>query len=106
MQSFQPDAGNVADFVPRALHLHTLDSLLSDLVSGRAIAVGHDQLFAFADERTRSALQWYRSRGEANWPANVAKNHCEQLVDAALADPPQVPPPSARPRNANTRRLK
>ena len=32
----------MADFEARSLHLHTLDSLLSDLVSGRAIAVDLD----------------------------------------------------------------
>ena len=96
----------MSDFEPRPLHLHTLESLCADLVSGRAISVGTDGApFALSDDRTRSALQWYRQWGAANWSAAVSKDLGEQLVDAILAPPPEVPALPARPANANSRRL-
>ncbi|RWQ64222.1 AAA family ATPase [Mesorhizobium sp.] len=93
------------EFTPQLLHLHTLESLLADLVSGRAVTIDGDVLFALADDRARSALQWYRTRGAANWTANVSATHAEQLVDAILAEPPKVAAIPARPANANNRRL-
>jgi hypothetical protein len=94
-----------AEFTARPLHLHTLDSLLADLVSRRAVLLGEDTSFALADDRTRSALQWYRARGEVNWAANVSATHGEQLVDAILTEPPEVAALAARPASANNRRL-
>lgn len=47
----------MTDFEPRPLHLHTLDSLIADLVSGRAVSVGDGKPFSLPDDRTRSALQ-------------------------------------------------
>lgn len=90
---------------PQLLHLHTLQSLLVDLVSGRSVTIEGDVLFSLSDDRTRSALQWYRTRGAANWTANVSAVHVEQLVDAILAKPPEVVAIPARPANANNRRL-
>jgi hypothetical protein len=90
---------------PRRLHLHTLDSLLADLVSGRAVSVGDGATFVLPDDRTRSALQWYRKRGSTNWPANVTAAHGEELVDAIKLEPPEVPALPARPGNASKRRL-
>ena len=90
---------------PRPLHLHTLDSLLADLVSGRAVSVGDTATFALLNDRARSALQWYRKRGAANWSANVSVAHGEELVDAIKLAPPEVPALPARPANANQRRL-
>ncbi|MER9541693.1 AAA family ATPase [Mesorhizobium sp. M0437] len=93
------------EFTPQLLHLHTLESLLTDLVSDRAVAIDGDVLFALADNRARSALQWYRTRGAANWIANVSAAHAEQLVDAILAEPPEVAAIPARAANTNNRRL-
>lgn len=95
----------MAESLPRPLHLHTLDSLLADLVSGRAVSVGDNVTFALRDDRSRSALQWYRTRGAVNWAANVSVAHGEQLVDAILGDPPQLAALPARAANANNRRL-
>ena len=95
----------VADFESRPLHLHTLASLVADLVSGRAISIGEVETFSLSDDRTRSALQWYRERGAANWSASVSGTHGEQLVDAILKTPPETPPLPSRPANANGRRL-
>jgi hypothetical protein len=58
------------------------------------------------DDRTRSALEWYRKKGSAGWTANVSAQHGEDLVDAILQEPPELPALPARPANANSRRLR
>jgi AAA domain len=91
----------------RPLHLHTLDSLVTDLVSGRSVQRGTGDPFALSDLRTRSALDWYRKRGPARWTDNVSTQHGENLVDAIiLQEPPELPELPARPANANNRRLR
>lgn len=47
----------------RSLHLHTLDSLIADLASGRSVQTGRGMRFVLPDDRTRSALEWYRKKG-------------------------------------------
>ncbi|HVH75636.1 MAG TPA: ATP-binding protein [Stellaceae bacterium] len=91
---------------PRSLHLHTLDSLIADLVSGRAVQIGAGKRFVLPDERTRSALEWYRKKRPTGWTANVSAQHGEDLVDAILQNPPELPALPARPANANNRRLR
>jgi hypothetical protein len=91
---------------PRSLHLHTLDSLIADLVSGRAVQTGGGERFVLPDERTRSALEWYRKNGPTGWTSNVSAQHGEDLVDAILQSPPELPALPARPANANSRRLR
>jgi hypothetical protein len=95
----------VAESTPRPLHLHTLESLLADLVSGRAVSIGEGITFVLPDERARSALEWYRKRRATNWPANVTVALGEQLVDAIQLAPPEIAALPARPANANERRL-
>lgn len=56
----------------RPLHLHTLDSLIADLVSGRPVQTGTGGHFVLPDDRTRSALEWYRKKGAAAWTASVS----------------------------------
>lgn len=90
----------------RSLHLHTLDSLIADLVSGRPIQSGEGEKFALTDERTRSALEWYRKKGAMHWTASVTVQQAEDLVDAILLKPPELPALPARPMNANRRRLR
>ncbi|HTV38787.1 MAG TPA: ATP-binding protein, partial [Xanthobacteraceae bacterium] len=96
----------MADSTPRPLHLHTLESLLADLVSGRAVSVGGGVTFLLSDEHARSALEWYRKRGANNWSANVTAAHGEQMVDAIQVAPPELAALPARPANASERRLK
>jgi hypothetical protein len=90
----------------RSLHLHTLDSLIADLVSGRPIQSGEGEKFALTDERTRSALEWYRKKGALHWTASVTVQQAEDLVDTILVNPPELLALPARPINANHRRLR
>lgn len=91
---------------PRPLHLHTLDSLIADLVSGRSIQTGAAKEFVLQDERTRSALDWYRKKGPLAWAANVTAQIGEDLVDAILLKPPELPALPARSAHANSRHLR
>lgn len=97
---------SVSESESRSLHLHTLDSLIADLVSGRPIATATGALFILPDERTRSALEWYRHKGAAAWTANVSAALCQNLVDSILQNPPELTSLPARPANAERRRLK
>jgi len=90
----------------RPLHLHTLDSLIADLVSGRPVETTAGEPFVLQDERTRSALEWYRKKGAAAWTANVSAANGEDLVNAILLSPPALAALPARSANATTRRLK
>ena len=74
----------------RPLHLHTLDSLIADLVSGRPVQTGTGGRFVLPDDRTRSALEWYRKKGAAGWTASVSAQHGENLVDTILQKAPRT----------------
>jgi hypothetical protein len=79
-------------FIPRPLHLHTIESLCADLASGRAVSTGIDgNTFCLEDDRARSALEWYRARGPAAWTSQVSAHSAEHLVDSILQPPPVVP---------------
>jgi hypothetical protein len=96
----------VSDLEPRPLHLHTLESLIADLVSGRPVQIGTGKQFALPDKRTRSALEWYHKKGAAAWTANVSGPQGEDLVNAILREPSELRPLPARPANANSRLLR
>lgn len=72
----------------RPLHLHTVESLCAELVSGRAIGIGAtNQSFALTSENARSVLQWYTAN-RAKWSGNVVGPDCEAIVNS-LATKPQ-----------------
>jgi AAA domain len=96
----------VSESESRSLHLHTLESLVADLVSGRSVDIGVGDYFFLSDKHTRSALEWYRKKGPSGWAASVTAAHGEDLVDAILQEPPELPALPARPANANSRRLR
>jgi len=79
------------EFEVRPLHLHSLESLLADLVNGRPIATGAGDEFTFSDDgHARSGLAWYRKKGVTIWSANVSGPQVEDLVDSIHLDPPSV----------------
>src|SRR6185437_2591641 len=79
------------EFTPRPLHLHTVESLCADLVSGRAISTGLEgDLYHLDNEQARSALEWYRRQGSNAWAGQVSVSLAENLVDAILKPPPIV----------------
>lgn len=73
----------------RPLHLHTVESLCRDLVSGREVGVGAgNQPFLLPSEHARSVLQWYLGRS-GRWGANLTAADCDAIVDS-LDTRPQV----------------
>lgn len=74
----------------RPLHLHTVESLCADLVSGREVGVGPtNDSFTLASEEARSVLQWYlANRGK--WAGNVMGADCEAIVDSLATRPRQT----------------
>lgn len=71
----------------RPLHLHTLDSLCSDLVAGLSVSVGDDgSTFQLQSSASRGVLFWY-AKNKLKWTANVQIVDVEAIVDAALSGP-------------------
>lgn len=83
-----------ANAPPSPLHLHTLASLLQELVAGRPVQVDdHGRLFELSEPGTRSILAWY-GRSQHKWAGNSTKTDAEEV--AAQVDlPPPAPPPAA-----------
>lgn len=84
------------DIEARQLHLHTLDSLLADLVSGRKVLLGSGEEYSLSDKRVRAALAWYRQKGPDSWSGSVTAGAGEEFLKAVFNEPPQVPAVSAR----------
>lgn len=90
----------------RALHLHTIDSLVADLISGKPVLLEGARYFALPHSAARSVLGWYQNRGPAAWSADVRAQHAEEIVDAISQPPPIVRALPSRHVNASNRRLR
>ena len=76
---------------PAPLHVHTLDTLCNELVSGRAVLIEDDgEKFQFRSAKTRSLFEWYR-RNRDKWAKNVMKTDVEALADQLAKAPPEMP---------------
>ena len=76
---------------PRPLHLHTVESLCADLISGRPVLVGSDNNnHSLASEGGRSVLGWY-FKNRAKWGGNVSVPDIEAITDAAQKKPQEIP---------------
>ncbi|MGJ5820249.1 AAA family ATPase [Paludibaculum fermentans] len=74
----------------RPLHLHTIDSLCADLISGRAIGVGKQNLaHSLNSAASRSILNWYR-QNRSKWESNVMERDVELVAEAAAGTPPTL----------------
>ncbi len=87
----------------RSLHLHSLDSLLADLVSGHPVGMDADgrHRFALESDEARALLDWYRKNRPA-WSKPVASELLPLLMTAAAQAPPELtaaPATSSTPRN-------
>lgn len=76
---------------PTPLHVHTLDTLCNELVSGRAVLIDDGaEEFRFSSLATRSIFDWYR-RNRDRWAKNVMKTDVEALADQLAKHPPVMP---------------
>ncbi|UZE48457.1 ATP-binding protein [Rhodopseudomonas sp. P2A-2r] len=74
----------------RPLHLHTVESVCTALIGGRAIAVGADgKTHSLDNETARAVLAWY-FKNRAKWAGNVSVTDAEAIVDAAKVKPPSL----------------
>src|ERR1039457_1645058 len=86
-----PDAANPDPSEASPLETHTLQSLCSELVSGRAILVGTaKERFEFKLSGTRALLKWYIDNRQ-RWSGNVRREDVEALVDSLEIAPPALP---------------
>ena len=74
----------------RPLHLHTVESVCTDLIGGRSIAVGaNGKTFSLDKETSRAVLAWY-FKNRPKWAGTVAGADIDAIVDAAKAKPPST----------------
>jgi hypothetical protein len=76
---------------PLPLHLHTVESLCADLISGRSLGVGpENEPFKLQAVGSRGILNWYR-QNQKKWSAQIPEKDLEMIVDAAASTPPSLP---------------
>ena len=81
--------------VPTPLQIHTLDTLLDELVSGRRISLdGDGQVFQIAGADARSVFAWYRDHRH-KWAKSVAKDDIEAIVSHLDRPAPVLAPTAA-----------
>lgn len=93
MSTLECDEAESQETVTRPLHLLTTDILLSDLISGRAIATDESQTLSLSTDHARSALNWYRLN-RPKWSGNVMAADCEAIIDAIDTAPPTLALPA------------
>ena len=90
--------------VPTSLQIHTLDTLLDEMVSGRPIALNGDgQVFQIVGADARSIFAWYRDHRD-RWARSVAKDDIEDIVNQ-LDRPAPVLTPAAAAAGARGKRI-
>lgn len=86
------------------LHIHTLDTLLDELVSGRTIALNDEgRVFQIAGTDARSVFAWYRDHRNT-WARSVAKEDIEAIV-SQLDTPAPVMAPTVSTAGARGKRI-
>lgn len=75
----------------RSLHLHTLESLCADLISGRPVGVGNaNEPFTLGMAEARSVFQWY-FHNRTKWSGNVTVGDVNSIVDSVGVAPVNLP---------------
>ena len=73
------------------LHVHNLESLCVELVSGRSVPIDDEgNSFELPSPETRLVFDWYRKNTQ-KWAKNVAKADLETLADQLEKTPPELP---------------
>ncbi|WP_196814930.1 ATP-binding protein [Mesorhizobium sp. L2C067A000] len=74
---------------PRALHLHTLESLCADLINGNGVLVG-DDTFEIPSADTKAILNWYRLN-RSKWQGRMNESDAEAIAACVGEVPTPVP---------------
>lgn len=70
------------------LHLHSIESLLAELIGGGAVGIGRDgESFALKLPASRSVLGWY-AKNRLKWAANLSLQDAEAIVDSVAEAAP------------------
>lgn len=77
---------------PLPLHLHTLDSLLRELISGRSVLLGEeDVVFRLDEKETRAILDWFFN-DRNRWVGQVRSNdEVWEIVSVSRSAPTEYP---------------
>lgn len=76
---------------PRDIHLLTTDALLTDLICGRAVALGDAEQIELTSDDPRAVLDWYR-RNRGKWAGNLSAADTDAIIDAIGRPPPTIEP--------------
>ncbi|MDP8256531.1 MAG: AAA family ATPase [Candidatus Alcyoniella australis] len=76
---------------PTSITRHSIESLLDELVSGRAITDEYGQDFQLNSPAARAVLDWYRTHPQ-NWSGNINSDIAKDLADSIDLQPPTLPP--------------
>lgn len=82
----------MSDALPvRSLHLHSLNTLLDDLVSARPVGLDGSEAppSVLRSPEARSLLDWYR-KNRPIWSKPVGRDTLRELIDAVGAKPPDL----------------
>lgn len=71
----------------RDIHLLTIDTLLADLICGRAVGIGGGDKLAMSSDDARAVLDWYR-QNRGKWQANLSASDAEAIIDRIGTPPP------------------
>lgn len=75
---------------PLPLHLHTVETVCTELIGGRAIAGGAEgKTLSLDKETSRAVLAWY-FKNRTKWAGNLTVADAEAIVDAAKIKPPAM----------------
>lgn len=76
---------------PTPLIAHTLDTLCDELVSGRGVVVGDDEVFRLPSQDVRAVFRWYYEN-RTKWAGRNMTEDVEAIVGCLAMDPLELPP--------------
>lgn len=81
------------EHTPKELHLHTVESLLKELISGRPVLIGTDKQFSLTSTESQAILNWYRTNPD-KWEKDKQNREedVKQIAKEVSNKPPQFPP--------------
>ncbi len=82
---------------PRDIHLLTTDALLTDLIGGRAVALGGSEQVEVTSDDARALLDWYR-RNRGKWAGNLSAADTDAIIDVIGTPPSMIEPETQRER--------
>ncbi|MEN6386134.1 MAG: AAA family ATPase [Phycisphaerales bacterium] len=76
---------------PIELHLHTVESLLKELISGRNVLVNKTEKFKITSNQSRAILNWYK-QNQDKWSKQNREEDVKLMATLDFKNPPIFPP--------------